>query len=280
MSPVHDQSYRRYQGTRRPLGQAWSVIAGTGVRALLSRKVFIGLLILAWLPFLVRTVQIYIATMYPQVRQMMPDAKTFENFVEGQGFVAFFITVYVGAGLIANDRRANALQVYLSKPLLRMEYIGGKLGILMFYLLMATLAPALLLIAMQAIFTASLQFLRDNPTLIPAVTISTILRVLVASVTMLALSSMSKSARYVAMMYTGVVFFAEAMYVVLLFITGSSGVAWVSFSKNFDVINDAIFRQPPRYETPVVVSVLVLACLVALSLSVLDRRVRGVEVVS
>ena len=34
------------------------------------------------------------------------------------------------AGLIANDRRANALQIYLSKPLMRMEYIGGKLGIL------------------------------------------------------------------------------------------------------------------------------------------------------
>jgi hypothetical protein len=84
----------------------------------------------------------------------------------------------------------------------------------------------------------------------------------------------------VAMMYTGVVFFAEAMYVVLLFITGSTGVAWVSFSRNFDVINDAIFRQTPRYETPVMVSVLVLAALVALSLSVLDRRVRGVEVVS
>ena len=31
----------------------------------------------------------------------------------------FFITVYVGAGLIANDRRANALQIYLSKPLTR-----------------------------------------------------------------------------------------------------------------------------------------------------------------
>jgi ABC-type transport system involved in multi-copper enzyme maturation permease subunit len=280
MSPVHDQSYRHYGGTRRPLGKAWGVIAGAGVRVLLSRKVFIGLLVLAWLPFLVRTVQIYIATMYPQVRQMMPDARTFQSFVEGQGFVAFFITVYVGAGLIANDRRANALQVYLSKPLLRMEYIGGKLAILMFYLLMATLAPALLLIAMQVIFSASVQFLRDNPTLIPAVMISSILRVVVASVTMLALSSMSKSARYVAMMYTGVVFFAEAMYVVLMFITGSTGVAWVSFSRNFDVVNDAVFRQTPRYETPVMVSVLVLACLVAVSLSVLDRRVRGVEVVS
>ena len=30
MSPIHDQSYRRYEGPRNPLGKAWSVIAVTG----------------------------------------------------------------------------------------------------------------------------------------------------------------------------------------------------------------------------------------------------------
>jgi len=67
---------------------------------------------------------------------------------------------------------------------------------------------------------------------------------------------------------------------VLSFATGSTRVAWVSPSRNFDVISDAIFRQPPRYETPVIVSVLVLLAIVAVSVSVLERRVRGVEVVS
>jgi ABC-type transport system involved in multi-copper enzyme maturation permease subunit len=281
MSPVHDQSYRRYQGFKLPLGRAWSVIAGTGVRVLLSRKVFLGLLVLAWAPFVVRTIQIYAVTMYPQARQVLPiTAKTFQNFIEGQGIFAFFITIYVGAGLIANDRRANALQVYLSKPLLRMEYIGGKLAILMTYLLATTLVPGLLLVVMQIVFAGNMQFVRDNPAVIPAVVVSSILRVIVASVTMLALSSMSKSTRYVAMLYSGLIFFAEAMYAVLVFITGSTRVAWVSFSHNFDVINDAIFRQPPRYETPVVVSILVLLGLLALSISVLERRVRGVEIVT
>ena len=46
----------------------------------------------------------------------------------------FVITVYVGAGLIANDRRANALQIYLSKPLMRPEYIAGKLAVLFTFL--------------------------------------------------------------------------------------------------------------------------------------------------
>ena len=58
----------------------------------------------------------------------------------------FFITVYAGAGLIANDRRANALQIYLSKPLTRVEYIFGKLAILATFLLLVTWVPAIVLL--------------------------------------------------------------------------------------------------------------------------------------
>jgi ABC-type transport system involved in multi-copper enzyme maturation permease subunit len=279
--PVHDQSYRHYAGQREPIGRGWTVILGHGLRMFLGRKIFLGLLLLAWVPFLIRTVQIYLVTMYPQARQVVPvDAKMFQRFMEYQGIFVFFITVYVGAGLIANDRRANALQVYLSKPILRTEYIGGKLGILMIYLMLTTLVPGLLLVMMQMVFAGSLEFVHANAFIVPAVVLSALIRVLVASVTMLALSSLSKSTRYVAVMYAGVVFFSEAMYGVLAFVTGSTRVAWVSISGNFDVVNDAIFRQPPRYDTPVIVSVIVLAGLVAVSLSVLERRVRGVEVVS
>ena len=147
MSPIHDQSYRRYAGKRRPLGQSWAVIADTGIRSMLARKWFLALLLFAWIPFIVRTVQIYAVTMYPTAGQVVPvDAKMFMQFVEQQGTFIFFVTVFVGSGLIAADRRANALQVYLSKPLLRMEYIAGKLAILATFLTFVTIVPALLLI--------------------------------------------------------------------------------------------------------------------------------------
>jgi len=281
MSPVHDQSYRRYQGKRERHGRGWLVIAGAGMRAVLAKKVFLGLLLLAWLPFLVRTVQIYAVTMYPQTSEVLPvNARMFQSFVEGQGLFAFFVTIYVGAGLIANDRRANALQVYLSKPILRIEYIAGKLAVLATFLLSVTLLPAVLLVVMQVVLSGSVNLLREHPTLIPAVVLASLLRVIVASVTMLALSSISRSARYVAVMYTGVIFFAEAMYGVLSFVTGSTRVAWISITGNFDVVTDAIFREAPRYETPATVSFIVLIGLVAVSVSVLERSVRGVEIVS
>jgi hypothetical protein len=97
---------------------------------------------------------------------------------------------------------------------------------------------------------------------------------------MLALSSLSKSTRYVAVLYTGVIFFTEAMYGVLTLITGSTAVAWVSIPANLEQVADVMFRLEPSYDTPLVVSAFVLVGVVVLSVSVLERRVRGVEIVS
>jgi hypothetical protein len=75
-------------------------------------------------------------------------------------------------------------------------------------------------------------------------------------------------------------FFTEAVFATLRGVTGSTAVSWVSFSASLAQLGDAIFRLTPRYDTPVVVSMIVLAGLVAVSASVLERRVRGVEVVA
>jgi hypothetical protein len=99
--PIHDQGYRRYGGRRMPGGRAWSVIAKAGVRTLLSRRAFVGLLLVSWIPFLVRCVQIYASTNLPQAAFLAPDARMFRQFLEQQDVFLFFITVYAGAGLIA-----------------------------------------------------------------------------------------------------------------------------------------------------------------------------------
>jgi len=281
MSPIHDQTYRRYQGTRLPLGRAWTIIAGAGIRNLFSRKFFLLLLVAAWALFLGFAIYLWGVTMYPQAGQIVPvDARLFRNFIEYQGVFVFFVSVYVGAGLIANDRRANALQIYLSRPLMRIEYIAGKLAVLMFCLAIITVVPALLLVVVQIAFAGGFGLLQANPQIVPAVLLSSTIRIVVISCAMLALSSLSKSTRYVAVLYTGVIFFTEAMYGVLTFITGSTAVAWVSIPANLEQVTDVLFRLDPSYDTPIIVSALVLVGVVVLSVSVLERRVRGVEIVS
>ena len=255
--PIHDQGYRRYGGNKAQTGTGWTVIARAGIRTMVSKKAFLGLLLIAWLPFFVRAIQIYLATAVAQAATLIPvTAETFRDFLDGfpQHVIVYFVTVYVGAGLIANDRRANALQIYLSKPLLRSEYIIGKLAVLFTFLTLVTF--------------------------VPAITIGAFLQVALASFTMLALSSLSKSARYVGILYVGITFFTSAIYGALYAITGNSRIAWIGVTNNVAQVVDVVFRQKPSYQTPWQVSLLVILGLVAVSISILERRVRGVEVVT
>jgi len=278
--PIHDQSYRRYKGARESARSAWTVIASSGIVNLIKKRSFIGLVIFSWIPFIVRAVQIYISANFPQAAILAPKAETFRQFFDQQGIFVFFVTIYIGAGLIANDRKANALQIYLSKPLTRAEYIAGKMAILVTFLLLVTWLPAMLLMLLQVLFAGSFSFLTSNVYLLPAITLFSLVQVLVAAFTMLALSSLSNSSRFVAVMYTGTVLFTEAMFNVLRGIMGTSSVSWLSFPASLNQIGDLIFRVPLRYDTPAAVSAIVLLALVAVSISVLERKVRGVEVVT
>ena len=278
--PIHDQSYRHYTGARTAPGTAWSVITWTGIRALVSKRLFLAVLLFSWSWFVIGAVLLYLSANFPQMDVIAPSPELAREFFEVQGFFVFVITVYVGAGLIANDRRANALQIYLSKPLTRVEYVAGKLGVLMVFLLLVTWVPAMLLLFLQVMFAGSLTFVRENLFLVPAMTLFSFLYALLASFTMLALSSLSTSARYVAILYAGALLFTEAIYGILRAVTGSTSVSWVSFSANLAQVGDLIFRMPPRYQTPWPVSLAIVLGLIGVSVWVLERRVRGVEVVT
>jgi ABC-2 type transport system permease protein len=278
--PIHDQGYRRYAGQRIPHGRSWSVIAKAGVRTLISKRAFIGLLLVSWFPFFVRAVQIYAAANLPQASFLAPDARMFRQFLEQQEVFLFFVTVYAGAGLIANDRRANALQIYLSKPLTRADYVFGKLAILMTFLLLVSWVPAVVLLIVQILFSGSFRFFLDNLYLFPAITVFSFIQVLSVSAAMLALSSLSNSSRYVGILYAGLIFFSQAIYGVVYGVTRNSNLSWMSIAFDLNQLGDAIFRLPLRYSTPVPLAFLAIAALIAGSGFILKRRVKGVEVVT
>ena len=278
--PIHDQGYRRYLGSKAAVGRGWTVITINGVRSLFAKRVFVGLLLLSWGQFVARSVQVYLASTFTQAASVLGvRAETFREFVEIQSVFVFFVTIYVGAGLIANDRRANALQVYLSKPLTRAEYVAGKAAILFLFLTLVTWAPAIALLLVQILFAGSFTFIRENIFLLPAITLFSVLQVLLATMTMLALSSMSKSSRFVGVMYAGLMFFTAAVFQSIRGITRSSAMAWISPTASLEQIGDVIFRVNPRYDVPTIVVLLAVIGFIVLSGVILERRVRGVEVV-
>ncbi len=278
--PIHDQGYRRYGGGRGRRGHGWAVIAAAGLRTFLARRVFLGLLLASWLPVIVRAVQFYAVVNFPQASVLAVTPDTFRQFLDQQTNFVFFMTVYVGAGLVANDRRANALQIYLSKPLTRSDYVCGKLAILATCLLMVTWVPAIVLLILQAVFAGNFTFLRSHVYLMPAITVFSALQVLSVSAAMLALSSLSKSSRYVALLYAALVFFNIAIFGILRFITGDTSLSWISLPNDLAQIGDAIFRVPLRFATPWPVALLMIVALLVVSGLILERRVRGVEVVA
>ncbi len=278
--PIHDQSYRRYAGERTPPGRSWTVIAAAGIKTMLAKRKFLALLVVAWIPFVLRAGQMYFASNFPQMSMIAPSAETFREFLRVQGIFTFFITIFTGAGLISNDLRANALQIYLAKPLGRLEYVAGKFTVLAFFLLLVTWLPATMLLVIQVIFAGNLAFLQANLYLLPAILVTTCVETIVVGLVMLALSSLSKSARFVGIMYAGVFFFTAALYGVVLIVTRNTGFAWMSLQANLQNVGDVIFRVPPQYDTPFWATALALALALGASAWVLERRVRGVEVIT
>lgn len=278
--PIHDQGYRRYLGSRAAIGRSWQVMTRAGVLSIVTKRVFLGFMLLAWTPFIVRAVQFYVASNFQQASFLAAKGETFREFLDQQGAFVFFVTIWVGAGLIANDRRANALQLYLSKPMTSAEYIAGKLAILFLFLVSVTFLPAMALLLTQTIFAGSFTFVRNNIYLLPAITLFSLAQVLLASTTMLALSSLSKSSRFVAVMYAGLFFFTTALFNALRGITGRSTFAWLSPSAALEQLGDVIFRLEPRYQLSPLVAAFTILVVIAASIFILMRRVRGVEIVT
>lgn len=278
--PIHDQGYRHYAGQRAPHGGAWWVIARSHIITTLQQRGFRLLLVAAWAPFVVRAVQIYVSSANLPVSEFIATTpELFRDFLSQQRLFVFLVTIGQ-AGLIADDRRTNALQLYLSKPLTRVEYILGKLVPPLAYVLFVTVVPALLLLLLQIIFAGSLSFLRANLFLLPAITLYSLIQALLSAFAILALSSLTKSRRFVSIMYAGVIFFTAAMYQALRGITASRKWAVISPGEMLDVISNAIFRS--RIEPPVPLYVAIIAVLVVIGLAmvILERRIRGVEVVA
>lgn len=276
--PIHDQGYQRYLGTRQAQGSAWAVIARQHILSQVRKKVTIALLLGSWIPFLVLTVWVYLST-YQSASMLKVTSTHYRTMLDVAWLFVFIISIQM-AGLIADDRRANALQVYLSKPLTRVEYVAGKLMALLAFLLFVTLVPALTLILVQTLLTGSFTFLGDNLFLLPAITLFALTESLLSAFLLLALSSTTRSRRFVAIMYAGVIFFTAPMYQALRSITGSRTWAVISPSEMLDVIGDSAFRVAGVRSVPLPVAALVVVALIAVSVWVLERRVRGVEVVA
>src|SRR6187455_930745 len=110
--PIHRERYRRRESgadlgpstvpgrTERVEGRggAWLVIAAHGLRSIARKRAFLFLMILSWIPVVVRGVQIWAAANVPgmsQIGMLAVSPQTFRDFLNQQNPLVFFLTVYV-----------------------------------------------------------------------------------------------------------------------------------------------------------------------------------------
>lgn len=156
-SPIADLSYRNYDGPLEPLNHRWWSIAKSTMRIGFKKKwLWFFALTSCWyfaamvfvLFFINRTIEAQAGTqMGSAVSSFFGRINWKEQFVHGFAFGQiwyFLIALMLGAGSIANDTRANALLVYLSKPISKRDYVFGKWFGVFLPLLVAMAGPSLL----------------------------------------------------------------------------------------------------------------------------------------
>ncbi len=190
-------------------------------------------------------------------------------------FMMVMILVFAGAGLISDDLKHNALQLYFSRPLGKKDYLLGKASVVFFFILLLTLVPGLLFIVFKLIFSGSFRFLAEYPWLILSVIgYSALLTLFFACYTLL-LSALSKNRRYVTILIFAVYLFSDILYGILFGIFRSPYVALFSLKGNLQQAGAMMFGQKPPFAFPAYLSFLVLAAICAVAAAVLWRRICG-----
>jgi hypothetical protein len=279
--PIYEQSYRRYEAREALRRVRFWPITREALRLILVKRAFLGLLMLAWIPFLVRVVQVYVVTRFPEAGRILPvDGTLFGDFLRQQTVFTLLLTVFAGAGLVASDLRTGGILVYLSRALTRRDYVLGKLSVLLAVNLAITLVPGLLLYVL-ALTLAPDQFLKASLAWIaPTIVLQSIVIALATSLIGLAVSSLSKSTRIAGIAFFAMMAGLEAVRDIVRAVTSRAESLLLSPRACMAAVGNALFGIRDRaLDIPWVQPAVVLVIICLGCLAILRSRVRAVEIV-
>jgi len=280
--PIYDQGYRRYEA-RSPLHQVrfWP-ITREALRLILMKRAFLGLLVVSFVPLLWYLGRTYLVTRVPDVAKVLPaDGRMFGEFLNIQIGFTLLLSIFGASGLIANDLRTGAILVYLSRPLTQRDYIAGKLLVPLTLNLAVTLVPGVVLYAAVLALAPEIFLKWELAWILPAVLAHAATVSLVVSLLVLAISSLSKSARVAGISFFGLVAGLEMVRAVLQNAFNRKEAVLLSLQADLQALGVALFGVADRqldiwWGWPL----LVLAAVSLGCLAVLRSRVRAVEIVT
>jgi ABC-2 type transport system permease protein len=225
--PILDQGYQHWHGRLAGHATRWLTIARQGVRAQLRNRWVWFVVLAAWLPALILSGFLVLWGLFEQKSSLLTPILFFfqglpeelkagprgfrtdfwtialSQFFDVELFFSMLLVLLVGPELISQDLRFNAIPLYLSRPVRRIDYFAGKLGVIGFYLAAVTIVPILLAFALGYGFSLDPLVVRDTWRLLVASLAYGAVVVVSAGTLMLAISSLSRNSRYVGAMWVG-----------------------------------------------------------------------------
>jgi len=238
--PIFDQGYQHWSGELTGHGWRWLAITRHGVRIGMKNRLLRIALLIAWLPAVVLAFFLCVWGLLEQksdlVQPLVPflmsmigpeivnDPKAYRVEVWTLAYDYFLLTelrfsmlviLLVGPGLISRDLRFNALPLYFSRPLRRIDYFLGKLGVVVVFLGLVLVVPSVIAYVLGLLFSLDLTILRDTFSLLLACVGYGAVVSVSAGLLILALSSLSRNSRYVGLFWLAVWFVSSMVGTVL-----------------------------------------------------------------
>jgi ABC-2 type transport system permease protein len=289
--PVFDRRYRGYSGPRSPRSGLWAVARYALAQAFQSRLSLVLLVASVLVPvgfggfiYVVNNLDVLTAVGFKIDEFPVVGPALFFWFLVWQSGFAFLIAAFIGPALVAPDLAHQALPLYLSRPISRAEYVGGKLLALLAPLSAVTWVPGLLLIGLQASLAES-GWLGGHLRVPLAVVVGSWVWIVVLALVALALSAWIRWRPVATGMVFGVFVIGEASgraieaivdtrWGKLLAFDDLVETIWADLFGGVSFLGQNVVDDP----LPVAACWAGLAALAALALFVLDRKVRAVEV--
>ncbi len=208
-----------------------------------------------------------------------------------QSMLALFLASFMGPGQVSPDLSNNALSLYLARPFSRVEYVLGKMLVLVILLSLMTWVPGLLLFVLEG-YLEGWDWMSANHVIAAGLFFGSWVWILVLALLALALSAWVKWKPAAGGLMFGIFFVASAFGAVVNHVQRTNwgnlfnisylvGSIWVRlFEGDNPTTSGAVFFRAPQGETlPLWCSWAALAALALVCLYMLARKIRGAEVV-
>jgi ABC-2 type transport system permease protein len=293
---VYKHHYRPYSGELTPRWRRWLVLPRYAYRTVFQSRFFLVFYVICFVVPAGAAVLIYLKhnlgalemLQLPAAELVPIDGRFFRWLLQFQGGLVFLLTVFVGPGLVSPDLTNNGMALYLSRPFSRVDYIAGKLAVLLILQSTVSWLPLSVLFFLQASL-AGTGWMTENRWILPAVFAGSLIWMLVLSFLALALSAWVRWKAVAGALMFGVFFVSQGFGATLneILVTRWGGllqlnhlirVVWLSlFGEAQDVgrgFHGVVVGEIPVWSAWLALGMVCLVCL-----GLLSRRIRAYEVV-